>query len=389
VQRRGSANGDTQDTAYHPLDVHWSTHLVAGQAKPALSPHYKYKAWIESLGELNMPFALKSLGVIVIAAAAAAGIWLYMLTSGGFDISLEDLRAKYEMPDSQYITLDGIDIHYMDQGEGPAVVLSHASFHSLRAWDGMVENMTDQFRVIRFDYPNAGLTGFDEKNRYSVEHYQELITQLTEALDIEKFHLIGTSSGATVAFRYAANNPEKLNRFVLINSAGMPRTAITNPNRARGSRLSRWMLSYHQPRSYWETALNLNVTSRPPTEDHIEMNYDMNRRADRGEPARIFRRKYVTGDPEVVLDDITAPTLIMWGMENPTVMHLEANVMQLWMTGAPTIVKKYDRLGHYPYIEEPELFAADISAFLSGEWDDQLRQTQRVKPEDLASFSSN
>lgn len=336
-----------------------------------------------------MPFALKSLGVLVIAAAAAVGIWLYMLTSDGFAISLEDLRAKYEMPDSKYITLDGVDIHYMDQGEGPVVVLSHASFHSLRAWDDMVENMTDQFRVIRFDYPNAGLSGFDEKKRYSVEHYQELITQLTEALDIDKFHLIGTSSGATVAFRYAANNPEKLNRFVLINSAGMPRTTLTNPNRARGTALGRWINSHHQSRSYWRSALAQTVTSKPATEDHIEMNYDMNRRAGRREPARIFRRKYVTGDPSTVLDDITAPTLIMWGMENPTVMHLEANVMQLWMTGAPTIVKKYDRLGHYPYIEEPEVFASDVSAFLSGEWDDQLRQTQRVKPEDLASLTAD
>lgn len=336
-----------------------------------------------------MPFALKSLGVLVIAAAAAVGIWVYMLTSGGFAISLEDLRAKYETPDSKYITLDGVEIHYMDQGEGPAVVLSHASFHSLRAWDDMVENMTDQFRIIRFDYPNAGLSGFDEKNRYSVEHYQEVITQLTEALEIDKFHLIGTSSGATVAFRYAANNPEKLNRFVLINSAGMPRTTLTNPNRARGTALDRWINSHHQSRTYWRNALAQTVTSKPATEEHIEMNYDMNRRAGRGEPARIFRRKYITGDPSVVLDDITAPTLIMWGMENPTVMHLEANVMQLWMTGAPTIVKKYDRLGHYPYIEEPELFASDISAYLSGEWDDQLRQTQRVKPEDLAALKSN
>ncbi|MGY9015215.1 MAG: alpha/beta fold hydrolase, partial [Rhodospirillales bacterium] len=129
-----------------------------------------------------MPFILKSLGVLVVTAATAVGIWLYMLTSDGFAISLEGLRTKYEMPDSKYITLDGINIHYMDQGEGPAVVLSHASFHSLRAWDDMVEDMTDQFRIIRFDYPNAGLSGFDKKNRYSVEHYQELITQLTEAL---------------------------------------------------------------------------------------------------------------------------------------------------------------------------------------------------------------
>ena len=77
-------------------------------------------------------------------------------------------------------------------------------------------------------------------------------------------------------------------------------------------------------------------------------------------------RNYVTGDPSVVLAKIKAPTLILWGMDNPTVMHLEANIIQLWMTCAPTMIKKYGRLGHYPYIEKPELFAADIGAFLTG-----------------------
>ncbi len=330
---------------------------------------------------------IKSVGLLVLAAAAGFGIWVLMLTNGAFDISLEDLRAKYELPNSQYIELDGVEVHYVDEGSGPPVVLSHASFHSLRAWDGMADALTDRFRIIRFDYPNAGLTGFDPQNRYSVEHYQELITQLTEALGVETFHLIGTSSGATVAFRYAANNPEKIDRFILINSAGMPRTAVTNPNRPRGTSFSRWRYSYHQDWDYWVNALSQTVTSRPPTADHIEMAYDMNRRAGRREPAMIFRRNYVTGDPSQVLDDITAPTMILWGMENPTVMHLEANVIQHWMIGAPTLIKKYPRLGHYPYIEEPELVAADVAAFLSGDYDDQLRQTVRVKPEDLAALS--
>ncbi len=336
-----------------------------------------------------MSALIKGLAVVVILAAGGFGIWLWMLTSGGFDISLEDLRAKYETPDSKYIMLDGIEVHYMDEGTGPVVVLSHASFHSLRAWDDMVEDLKKDFRIIRFDFPNAGLTGFDPQQRYSVEQNQEMITLLTEALGVERFDLIGTSSGGTVAFRYAANHPEKVNRLILINSAGMPRTALTNPNRERGTAFDRWVRSYHQSKDWWRQSLSLNVTSKPPSEEHIEMTYDMNRRAERAEPARIFRRNYITGDPSVVLDDIKAPTLILWGMENPTVMHLEANIIQLWMTGAPTIVKKYDRLGHYPYIEEPKLVADDVRAFLSGDWDDQLRQTQRVKPEDLALLKGN
>lgn len=319
--------------------------------------------------------------------ALGFGVWALLLTSGVWDISLEDLRAKYETPSSKYVELDGVEIHYIDEGDGPPVVLSNASYHTTRAWDAMVENMTDRFRVIRFDFPGNGLSGTDSQGRYSPEFYGEIITRLSDHLGVEKFHLIGTSSGGTVAFRYAAANPDKIDRFMLINSAGMPRTAVTNPNRERGSSFGRWVSSKHQNMDWWRNALSQTITKRPPFEWHVEMNYDMNRRDDRYETGALFRRNYVTGDPAPVLASITAPTAILWGMKNPTVMHLEANVIQLWMTGAPTLIKKYEELGHYPYIEEPELLASDISAFLSGDWDDQLRQTQRVKPKDMAALN--
>ena len=50
-----------------------------------------------------------------------------------------------------------------------------------------------------------------------------------------------------------------------------------------------------------------------------------------------------------------------------------------WMTGAPTTLKKYEGLGHYPYVEAPDTVIPDIVAFMNGEWDDELRVTQRVK----------
>ena len=329
----------------------------------------------------------KTIAGIAVLATMGFGVWAWMLTSGIFDISLEDLRSKYETPESQYIVLDGVEVHYMDEGSGPAVVLSNASYHSTRAWDGMVDNLKDRFRTIRFDFPGNGLSGVDPEERYSPEFYGQIISRLTEALSIEKFHLIGTSSGGTVAFRYAASNPEKIDRFVLINSAGMPRTTVTNPNRERGTAFGRWVAQHHQSKRWWRASLSQTVTKRPPFDWHVEMNYDMNRRDDRYETGILFRRNYITGDPSIVLNKITAPTAILWGMDNPTVMHLEANVIQLWMTSAPTVIEKYEDLGHYPYIEEPELLASDIGAFLSGGWDGQLRQTQRVRPEDLAALS--
>ena len=84
--------------------------------------------------------------LIILIFGAALGLWY--LTSGGRDISLSDLRAKYEVDQSEYVNLDGVLIHFIDEGEGYPVILTHASYHSARAWDGVAEILKNNFRVI-------------------------------------------------------------------------------------------------------------------------------------------------------------------------------------------------------------------------------------------------
>jgi pimeloyl-ACP methyl ester carboxylesterase len=108
------------------------------------------------------------------------------------------------------------------------------------------------------------------------------------------------------------------------------------------------------------------------------MVYDMNRKQGLNEQGLLMLKNYNNGGPQAALAKITAPTMILWGMQNPTVMHLEADVFSYWMTNAPTLVKKYPKVGHYLYLEIPDEVHRDVAAFLSGELDGELRQTQRV-----------
>jgi len=316
-----------------------------------------------------------SIAAGVVVAVAIIGYTVF--TSGMLEISVEELKTKYQLPNSQFMDIDGVELHYVDEGEGPAVVMLHASFHSLRSWDSMAEALKKKFRVIRFDFPIAGLSGFAPGQSYSMEHDMELLDQLTKALGVESFSIIATSSGGTVGFRYTAMHPDQITRLVLINSAGMPRTRVTNPNRTRGSAIRRWVQSHYKSRAYWKGNLVNTFTSMMPPEDLVQMVYDMNRRQGLNKAAMMKRRNYRTGDPETMLKGVQAPTMIAWGMENPIVMHLEANIFSLWITNAPTLVKKYPDVGHYLYLEIADTVEADILSFLSGDLDDQLRQTSR------------
>lgn len=296
-------------------------------------------------------------------------------------ISLTDLRAKYSDEDTRYITVDGAEIHYRDEGEGPVVVMLHASFFNLYAWDELANALKSDYRVIRFDFPNVGLSGPETKEppggKFNlIGRNVEVMSGLVDALGLVDFNLIATSSGGSVGFRYASQYPGRINRLVLINSAGMPRTAQTDPNRDRAD-VAKWNAMAVKPMEFWDYSVNRNFPSEADAPDwFLELAFDVNRRTNTTPRSKYY---FETGDPQTIISKIKAPTLLLWGMANPTVVHLEADVIQHWLTSAPSVMKKYEGLGHYPYVEDPDQVSADILGFLAGERDDDLRMTQRVK----------
>ena len=299
-------------------------------------------------------------------------------------LTLAELRAKYQLPNSRYMNLDGVDLHYVDEGSGQPIVLLHASYMGLRSWDGVASKLKSSFRVIRLDFPNAGLSGPETKpvprGKFDlIERNHEILVRFVKELGLGRIGLVGTSSSGSVAFRYAARHADRVQRLVLINSAGMPRTPQTDPLRERPEFVE-WSKMLVKPREFW--ALSLAQTFIPPhkaPEWLVDQEYDFRRREGL-EQALVDDYVFTTGDTESILAGIRAPTLIMWGKANPIVMHLEADVFAFWMTGAPTLIRKFEGLGHYPYVEDEQAISAGLAAFFRGDLDDELRRTIRARP---------
>jgi len=317
---------------------------------------------------------------LVVLTVLGVGAWIGWRVLGFGNLSRAELQARYALPESHFVDIDGTRVHYIDQGKGPTVLILPASFMNSRSWDGVAAKLVPDYRVIRMDVLPIGLTGPEPHGDYSIDRNVALVRGLMEKLDLHDLRVIATSSGAIYAYHYAATYPDDVKRLVLINAAGMPRTAATDPNRARGSALERWLLSWYKPRSYWLDTERPQFagTGQQPPAWFVDLLYDLNRREGVREEGAKQLEQFHIGDPEAILAKVKAPTLILWGLANLTVSHLEANVFELWLTGAPSLVKKYPKAGHYPYIEiEPEV-SADIRDFFAGKLDSQLRQTARL-----------
>jgi pimeloyl-ACP methyl ester carboxylesterase len=106
-------------------------------------------------------------------------------------------------------------ISYDVTGRGRTVVFIHGWALNKSAWDDQVPVFSKRYRVLRYDSPGYGTsTGYDDE---SVEPLDLLV--LLEALHIDHVYLVGLSRGGSIALRFAAAYPERVDGLVLYGSS--------------------------------------------------------------------------------------------------------------------------------------------------------------------------
>ena len=193
-----------------------------------------------------MSGALRYTALALLAVLAAAAVLVVSFPLQWWNISVEELRERYQRPASQYAVLDGVEIHYHDEGnpDGVPVVLLHGNFGSLWTYDGWLPVLGDRYRLIRFDSPLSGLSGADPSGDYSIGRRIFLMRSLLDHLDVERYFLVYTSFNAPTAFRVAADEPDAVIGLVLGNAGGLPRKPDSTLNRPPQNPVTRWLRQY-------------------------------------------------------------------------------------------------------------------------------------------------
>ena len=143
------------------------------------------------------------------------------------DRSVEDLKERWAKPPSQFVLLDGMQIHLRDEGtrDDPVpIVLVHGTGASLHTWQGWVAELSPLHRrIVSFDRPGFGLTGPNSEGIYIRDYYAKFIVNLLDTLHIIQCVLVGNSSGGRCAWQVAVTYPERVQKLVLVSAAGYPR----------------------------------------------------------------------------------------------------------------------------------------------------------------------
>src|SRR5262249_7182885 len=110
--------------------------------------------------------------------------------------------------------VDGAQLAYKVDGQGPPLVLVHAGIADMRMWEPLVALLDHRFRVVRYDMRGHGETTYTAGESSDADDLAALLT----ALDIEACTLVGASFGGLVALDFAAKHPERVERLVVIDA---------------------------------------------------------------------------------------------------------------------------------------------------------------------------
>ena len=279
-------------------------------------------------------------------------------------MELKELIEKYTLPDSKFMDLYGIKIHYTDKGKGDVILLLHGVFSSLHTFDNWANKLSENHRVIRVDLPGFGLTGPWTDNEYSINRYIEFIKEFMDELDINKFHIAGSSLGGWIAWEFAVEMEHRIDKMILINSAGYinqgkyPWPFII----AKIPVLNQVFNFQLVPKFLARKILKEVIYDHRLISDELANRYyNLAKRKGNLKAFKTIANLPFKQNTDA-LQNISTPTLLLWGDNDAWISSKDAESFKNDLQNAKVII--YKEVGHIPMEEIPERSCKDALDFL-------------------------
>jgi pimeloyl-ACP methyl ester carboxylesterase len=282
------------------------------------------------------------------------------------DIPLGTLKARWANADSRFIEIEGMQVHYRDEGTGPLIVLLHGHSASLHTWDGWADELRRHHRVVRVDLPGFGLTGPSPTRDYRLSTYVRFVDLLLDRMAASRGVIAGNSLGGAIAWRYALEHPSRVRALVLVDAVGYSLPGAGPP---LAFRVARWPVV---------SQLLVQIDPRRFVEDGVRRVYGDPSRVRAGVVDRYYELALRPGNRTAFIDvtktlfeddgarikALRTPTLVLWGARDRMLPVEAAHRFAGDIPGARLIV--YDDLGHIPMEEDPARTVRDVEGFLDG-----------------------
>ncbi len=132
-------------------------------------------------------------------------------------------QAEAQVPaDGRFVDVEGARLHYLDMGEGPAIVLVHGLGGQMRNFSYLLDRLTPHHRVIVVDRPRSGYSTATGGGEPGIVDQAAIIARMIEKLGLEKPLLVGHSLGGAISLALALDHPHAVRGLALIAPLTQP-----------------------------------------------------------------------------------------------------------------------------------------------------------------------
>jgi haloalkane dehalogenase len=120
--------------------------------------------------------------------------------------------------DSRFVELDGHVVHYVDEGDGPTILMLHGNPTWSFLYRDLIRSLRDDFRCVALDYPGFGLSHAAPGYRFLPGDHARVVARFVTALDLDRVVVMGQDWGGPIGLWTAAAHAERVDGLVLGNT---------------------------------------------------------------------------------------------------------------------------------------------------------------------------
>lgn len=257
----------------------------------------------------------------------------------------------------QFVTVDGNKIRYLESGQSEDyIVLIHGLGASAERWEFVIPEFSKHYKVIVPD-----LIGFGHSDKplvdYTSDFFSDFLNNFLKKLGITKTHMIGSSLGGQIIAEFISKNQNIIENLVLVSPSGIMKHSTPA--------LDAYVMAALYPNI--EGAKNaFQMMAGPTKKINEKIILDFVERMKLPNAKMAFMSTLLgLKNAEVIttsLNKISAPTLIVWGENDPVIPIKYADDFVSSIKDCRFVTM--DDCGHTPYVDDPQRFSKLVLDFL-------------------------
>ena len=280
-------------------------------------------------------------------------------------------------PQERQLRMAGLGVRVQVVGQGPDVVLLHGSPNAGSTWAALLPWLAG-FRCHVVDRPGTGLSDDFVLTQDLHGFARSFLPSLLDALELSSAHVVASSFGGFVGLMSAAASPQRVQRMVQMGCpafiAGM---SVPGFMKAMSLRPVRWLMNTLPPNDSVGRSImrqighgaSLDANRIPDIFFEWYLALQRHTRTMRNDGEMIGRAASLSGFPPALaipvstLRAVTAPTLFLWGADDP---FGDESVAQRTVAQMPDArLRMLPASGHLPWLDDPRDIGQATAEFLS------------------------